>query len=150
VFYRRFSALLEQAIAEWRANRITDAEYLRRVQEVKMNIVKRPVDQVPDAVRSDPATTAYYGLVRERLSRYEPDQAKLEAVGAGTAVAISQIIEDRRVVNWTENADVQNRMKTAMEERLFELRDHGIELSLDDIDALLDALLSVAKRRNAA
>ncbi|MFN8668785.1 MAG: HsdR family type I site-specific deoxyribonuclease [Gemmatimonadaceae bacterium] len=151
VFYRRFSELLEQTIAEWRAQRISDAEYLARVQHVESTIVERPVEEVPDAVRYDPVATAYYGLVRERVAKYETDQSRVNSLGAEAAKTIDQIIEARRVVNWTENADVQNRMKTAIEDELFELRDrHGVPLSLEDIDALLDDVLNVARRRKSA
>lgn len=149
-FYRRFSELLEQTIAEWRAQRISDAEYLARVRHVESTIVQRPVDEVPDAVRYDPVATAYYGLLREKLAKYEANRSKVDTVGADAAVAIDQIIEQRRVVNWTENADVQNRMKTAIEDELFELRDrHGVPLSMEDIDALLDDVLNVARRRKS-
>jgi type I restriction enzyme R subunit len=150
VFYRRFSELLEQTIAEWRAQRISDAEYLKRIQEVSANVIERPVDEVPTVVRSDPVATAYYGLVREKLSKYEPDQARLEAIGADAAVAINQIIDRRRVVNWTENSDVQNRMKTDIEDKLVEMRDrYDVPLSWADIDGVLDGVLNVARRRKA-
>jgi type I restriction enzyme R subunit len=150
VFYRRFSDLLEQTIAEWRAQRISDAEYLKRAQDVSAVVVQRPVDEVPEAVRYDPVTTAYYGLVRERMSQYETDSSRLAAVGAEAALAIERIIDARRVVNWTDNADVQNRMKTEIEDELFEIRNRcQVPLSLDDIDALLDGVLNVARRRKA-
>ena len=150
VFYRRFSELLEQTIAEWRAQRISELEYLTRVQDVSAKVIERPVDEVPALVRYDPVTTAYYGLVKEKLSKYEPDQARLEAIGADAAVAISEIIDGRRVVNWTENTDVQNRMKTEIEDKLVEMRDrHDVPLTWDDIDGVLDAVLSVARRRKA-
>lgn len=149
-FYRKFSELLEQTIAEWRAQRISDAEYLARVQQVERAVVERPVDEVPDAVRYDPVATAYYGLVREKLAKYENDSTKVDTLGAEAAVAIDQIIDRRRVVNWTENPDVQNRMKTEIEDELFALRDrHGVSLSLEDIDAILDDVLNVARRRKA-
>jgi len=151
VFYRRFSELLEQTIAEWRAERMSDAEYLKRVQEVSRKVVDRPVDEVPKEVRYDPAATAYYGLVRERLRRYEGDGSTFERVGVEAATAIDRIIDERRVVNWTENDDVQNRMKTAIEDELFEIREkHHVPLSLEDIDALLDGVLNVARRRKAS
>jgi type I restriction enzyme R subunit len=151
VFYRRFSDLLEQAIAEWRAKRISDAEYLKRAESVRAAVVERPVDEVPEEVRYDPVATAYYGLVRERVSQYESDPSRLAAAGVDAAVAIDRIIDGRRVVNWTENADVQNRMKTEIEDELFEIRDrYKVPLSYDDIDAILDSVLTVARRRKSA
>ena len=150
VFYRRFSDLLEQAIAEWRAQRISDAEYLERVQAVSGAVIQRPVDEVPESVRYNPVATAYYGLVREKLAQYDAEGAQIEVLGAEAALAIDEIIDMRRVVNWTENADVQNQMKTAIEDTLYDIRDrHQIPLSLDDMDALLDGVLTIARRRKA-
>ncbi|MBK8245821.1 MAG: type I restriction endonuclease subunit R [Gemmatimonadetes bacterium] len=150
-FYLKFSSLLEQTIAEWRAGRISDAEYLARVHGVADSVTERPQDDLPPAVRYDPVKTAYYGLVRERLAKYEADPTRLEQLGADTAVSIDDIIDSRRVVNWVDNPDVQNRMKTEIEDELFELRDrHGLTMSLDDMDALLDDVLNVARRRKPA
>jgi hypothetical protein len=54
-------------------------------------------------------------------------------------------------VNFWENADAQNRMKTDIEDVLFEIRDkNGALLALDDIDALLESVLNVARRNNPA
>lgn len=151
VFYQRFSELLNQAIDAWRAQRISDAEYLRRATEVRNAVVHRPVDEVPAKVRYSQTAAAFYGLVRERLSRYEANPGQMDEAGADAALAIDQIVDDQRVVNWTENADVQNRMKTAIEDELFEIRDrYKISLSLEDIDALLDSVLGVARRRKPA
>ena len=59
---------------------------------------------------------------------------------------IDRIINERRTVNWANNVDVQNRMRNAIEDRLFELRDrHDIPLSLDDIDSVMERSLGVAR-----
>lgn len=70
VFYRRFSNLLAQTLEEWRAQRIPDAEYVWRVREVSENVARRPVDEVPELVRSDQIATPHCGLVRERLQAW--------------------------------------------------------------------------------
>ncbi len=150
-FYRRFSDLLEQTIAEWRARRISDAEYLKRATEIAQAITDRATEDVPREVTYDPATRAYYGLVRETVAPYVGEKSRTEALGVEAAVAINSIIDERRVVNWTENADVQNRMRTAIEDELFQLKErHHVPLTLDDIDRLMEDVLNVAKRRKAS
>lgn len=44
---------------------------------------------------------------------------------AGQGLRIDEIIEDSRVVDWTRNPDVQNRMKQRIEDYPFELRDRS-------------------------
>ena len=150
VFYRRFSDLLEQTIAEWRAQRMSDSEYLTRVQGVADAVVSRPTEDVPSEIRYDPVATAYYGLIRERIKRYEPDSERLAEAGVEAATAISRAIDQRRVVNWTESEDVQNRMKTAVEDELFAIKDRfALPLTFDDVDYVLDGVLNVARRRKA-
>jgi hypothetical protein len=53
----------------------------------------------------------------------------------------------RRRVDWKLSADVQNRMKTAIEDELFEMRDtHGIDLDFPLIDTILERSLEIARR----
>jgi phosphate uptake regulator len=53
-------------------------------------------------------------------------------------------------VDWTHNVDVQNRMKTEIEDYLFNLKDqHGILLTLEDIDQILDHCIDIARVRRA-
>lgn len=100
-----------------------------------------------DTIQSRRRTTVWCGArgtIRER------EESKANTLGAEAAGAINEIIDRRRVVNWTENADVQNRMKTEIEEKLFDFKaKHGVPLSLEDIDYSMDAVLNVARRRKA-
>ena len=147
-FYKRFSALLEETIEEWRAKRLSDAEYLRQVGQIRDSVRDRTGDEVPEPVRYQPDARAFFGLVKETIAPYAADGQNLDTIGAETALAIDRIIEERRVVNWTDNPDVQNRMRTAIEDKLFELKDRNeLPLTLDDIDSVMERMLEVAKRR---
>ncbi|MEJ7809739.1 MAG: HsdR family type I site-specific deoxyribonuclease [Gemmatimonadaceae bacterium] len=149
--YRRFSQLLEETIAEWRARRLDDAEYLRRVRELGERVVSRGVEEVPEDVRYSQDARAIFGLVRESIAPYAAGRTDLETVSAATAAAIERAIDSRRVVNWTESVDVQNRMRTDIEDELFTLRErHGVPLTLDDIDQVMERVLDVARVRKAS
>ncbi len=149
-YYKRFSDLLEEAIRAFHEQRLSDAEYLKRVQEISASVRDRTGDAVPDPVRYNPDARALFGVVRETLAGYRTDGPGLDAAGAEVALAIDSEIERRRVVNWTRNPDVQNQMRNAIEDRLFELKERvGVDLSLDDIDAIMEKCLDVAKVRKA-
>jgi len=67
---------------------------------------------------------------------------------ADAAMAIDDAILRERIVNWTANADVQNRMRNGMEDALFDLKNRaGLDLSFDEIDAVLEKCLDIARRR---
>ncbi|WP_411280337.1 hypothetical protein [Gemmatimonas sp.] len=66
------------------------------------------------------------------------------------AVSIDEAIDELRVVNWTENTDVQNRMRTEVEDLLFELKKrYDLSLPIDEIDALMEESLRLAARHEA-
>jgi type I restriction enzyme, R subunit len=146
-FYKKFSQLLEEAIADWRAQRLSDAEYLRQAMSIQTAVRDRTQDELPSSVRYDPAKRAVFGVVRETMASYVIDKATLDQVSEEVTVAIDDVIERRRVVNWTENADVQNRMRMEIEDALFELGSkHDITLTLDDIDNVMEESIALGRR----
>ena len=46
-FFEKFSKLIQQAIDDYRAGRISDLEYLKQANEIKEAVVNRKVDDVP-------------------------------------------------------------------------------------------------------
>jgi len=65
-------------------------------------------------------------------------------------LAIDRIVLERRCVDWTHNADVQNRMKTEIEDYLFNLKDEqSIPLTLEDMDQILDHCIDIARVRRS-
>lgn len=149
-YYEKFSRLLEDAIAAFRAQRISDAEYLRRVTEINGSVRERTGDDAPESVRYSGDVRALYGVVRERIVPPTGNGPAADAVGAEAALAIDRLIEERAVVNWTRNEDVQNRMRQAIEDELFDLKArHDLSLSLEDMDAVMERCLDVARVRKA-
>lgn len=149
-FYKKFSQLLEQAIADWRAQRLSDAEYLHKAMNIQSAITDRTQEDLPASVRYEPARRAVFGVVRETVAPYFANRDDIERVAEEATLAIDAIIERRRVVNWTENADVQNRMRTEIEDELFELRDrYGLPLSIENIDAVMEESINLGRRHKA-
>jgi type I restriction enzyme R subunit len=146
-YYKRFSELLEETIAAYRAQRLSDAEYLRKVREITKSVQTHSGDDVPEPVRYNADAQALYRLVRDTLKPYSKgDGDSLKEAEA--ALDIDRIIDERRTVNWTRNPDVQNQMRNAIEDRLFELKEQtGFPLTIDDIDNVMERSLEVAKVR---
>ncbi|MBL8811299.1 MAG: type I restriction endonuclease subunit R [Planctomycetaceae bacterium] len=147
-FYKKFSRMLQEAIDDWRARRISDAEYLGKSREISDKVINRRDDELPSKLQHYDDAKAYYGEVREVLEKYHVDGFQPVDQAAEAALKIDQIVEERRCVDWVQNEDVQNRMKTDIEDYLFELQESKhVPLSLEDIDQILDGCIRIARER---
>lgn len=147
-FYRRFSELLKEAILAFREERISANEYLGQVVKIRDNVLNRTGDEIPEKLKNHDVAKAYFGLLRETLSRFEKEQDKFEDILAVTALSIDKIIEKNRIVNWSNDKDIQNRMKNDIEDILFELKDEmRIDITFEDMDEIMGECIDTAKVR---
>jgi type I restriction enzyme R subunit len=147
-FYRKFSEMLEDAIRAFREKRLADRDYLARVMEIAESIRTRSGDSLPDKLRNHDVAKAFFGVLLEPLGRHAADAAEGRELSADAALGIDEIIQDEKIVSWTSNADVQNRMKNRIEDYLHELKQEmGLALTFEDIDLILEKSLDIARRR---
>jgi type I restriction enzyme R subunit len=147
-FFKKFSRLLQDVIDAFRVKRLEDAEYLRRVTDLMNAVLTRTGDSAPEQLAGKEVALAYYGSIKDVLDKasVNGNDAKIQAIEVG--LAFDRIIENRRIVNWTSNTDVQNRMRQEMEDYLFELKERtGIKLGFVEIDTILDECLDIARVR---
>ncbi|HNO77607.1 MAG TPA: HsdR family type I site-specific deoxyribonuclease [Phycisphaerae bacterium] len=149
-FYRRFSEMLEDAIRAFREQRLSDAQYLRKVTEIAEKIKNRTGDDIPESLAHHDVAKAFFGVLQDVLTVYAVDGFEARSVSASASLSIDEIIQRNRIVNWTNNTDVQNRMMSAIEDYLFDLKEqHGIDLTFEDIDRILEMVLDIARTRYA-
>jgi type I restriction enzyme, R subunit len=149
-FYRRFSEMLEDAIRAFREQRLSDAEYLRKVTEIAEKIKNRTGDDIPEPLAHRDVAKAFFGVLQDVFAGYAADGIEPRSISTTASLAIDEIIQQNRIVNWTNNTDVQNRMMGAIEDYLFDLKEqHGIQLTFEDIDRILEMMLDIARTRYA-
>ena len=147
-FYKRFSDLLIAAIAAFREERIKANEYLKKVTEIMNAVRNRTGDRIPDKLQSHDVAKAYFGSLKEILERLDNGRDDFENVIADIALAIDEIIERNRIVNWISDKDTQNRMRNEIEDLLFEFKDKdGLEMTFEDMDAIMEQCLDIARVR---
>lgn len=169
-FYRKLSALLQQAIDDYRAERISEAQYLAKVKAIMEQARGGNAEDVPEALRQNDLSRALYGALKEQIikssdvSSQEGTAVREDASSYGTgtnkgqnstdeilaaaAVAMDQIIRRHAVVRWRENGDAQNRMRNDLDDFLFDLqKQKGITLNYAQMDAILEAVLRIAIHR---
>ncbi|NJC28179.1 type I restriction endonuclease subunit R [Neolewinella antarctica] len=157
-FYKRFSELLREVIADYRARRISELEYLARVKELKDQVLSRAGAGVPDRLRDRPEAQAFYGLCQESFAGRLADAAAAREVCADAGARVDDLIR-RHVfdfgqpkVDWMSRSSITGPLAIQLEDYLIDeiKRGQGIELSLTEIAALTERFLEVAKIRYAA
>ena len=146
-FYKRFSELLRETIAAFREERLRENEYLKKVTEIMNAVLNRTGDKIPEKLKNYDVAKAYFGSIREILSRF-CDGGDFDEVIAEAALGIDEIIDRHRIVHWVHNVDIQNQMRNEMEDFLFDFKEKtGYEITFDDIDAIMEQCLDIAKVR---
>ncbi len=147
-FYKRFSELLKETIAAFREERIKATEYLKRVTEIMNAVLNRTGDRIPDKLQSHDVAKAYFGSIKEVLSRFDKGDDEFDDRLSDVALAIDKVIERNRIVNWTADIDTQNRMRNEIEDLLFDFKDKaGIDITFEDMDAIMEQCLGIARIR---
>jgi type I restriction enzyme R subunit len=151
-FYEKFSKLIQQAIDDYRAGRISDLEYLKRAGEIKESIVNRKTDDVPAILRGNDHAIACFGILEPYFGRHVPDPTGAKDVAAEAAASIWAIVERNRVVGFWENLDAQRRTMNDMDDYLYdEIRGgRGIPLTTEEMDEIIDRSMQLARHRMSA
>ena len=154
-FYEKFSKLIQNAIENFRAKRISDLDYLNKVVEIRNKVVGKVHEDIPDKLSGNEDATAYFGVLKPFLEAYSKQTGKLgeedlESAGADTAIAIHGILEKHKKVHFWDDEDAKKQAVNEIDDYLYdELKtERGIELSLDQMDDIIEKALQVAKHRS--
>ena len=149
-FYEKFSKLIQQAIEDFRAKRISDLDYLNKVVDIRNKVVGKVHDDIPDKLSGNEDAMAYFGVLKPFLEKHKLGEEDLESAAADTAIAIHGILEKHKKVHFWDDEDAQKQAVNEIDDYLYdELKtERGIELSLDQMDDIIEKVLQVAKHRS--
>jgi type I restriction enzyme R subunit len=149
-FYEKFSKLIQQAIEDFRAKRISDLDYLNKVVDIRNKVVGKVHDDIPDTLSGNEDAMAYFGVLKPFLEKHELGEEGLESAAANTAIAIHGILDKHKKVHFWDDEDAQKQAVNEIDDYLYdELKTaRGIELSLDQMDDIIEKVLQVAKHRS--
>jgi len=149
-FYEKFSKLIQQAIEDFRAKRISDLDYLNKVVDIRNKVVGKVHDDIPDTLSGNEDAMAYFGVLKPFFEKHELGEEDLESAAANTAIAIHGILDKHKKVHFWDDEDAQKQAVNEIDDYLYdELKTaRGIELSLDQMDDIIEKVLQVAKHRS--
>jgi type I restriction enzyme, R subunit len=154
-FYKKFSQMLRETIAEYEAKRINEAQYLSRVQDIMNNVLTRTDYEIPEQLRDRDVAKAFYGITAEGLSEKIQDNIVRKEVSTQTALQIDDLIQEsvlddgKPIIDWQFKTNITGKLLIEIGDYLIdEVRDkYNVDLSFKEMDKIADDCIEVAKIR---
>ncbi|MGW1454523.1 type I restriction endonuclease subunit R [Salegentibacter agarivorans] len=144
-FYKKFSQLIEETIKNFQEGRLSEKDYLESIQKTRNDLASGYQDGIPEQLQNNPKARAFYGALNEVLNK-KLDKSISKKKVAEAGLEIEKIVQNLIITDWKKNVDIQNEMENEIEDYLISKRTQlGIEISFDEIDAILIKCLRVAK-----
>lgn len=148
-FYKKFSEMLKDAIADYESKRINEAQYLNKVKEIMNAVLSHTDSDIPSSLQNADVAKAFYGIANEELQSKFNDSETRKQISANTALAIDEIIQKFIKVNWQNEVDIPKKMIHQIGDYLIdEVRDkYNLQMSFEEIDKVAESCVNVAKIR---
>lgn len=154
-FYKKFSQMLKETIADYEAKRISEAQYLSRVQDIMNNVLDHTDIDIPEQLKDRDIAKAFYGLTVEALSEKIQDNIVRKEVATQTALQIDDLIQDavldngKSIIDWQYKTNITGKLLIEIGDYLIdEVRDkYNVDLSFKDMDKIAEDCIDVAKIR---
>ncbi|MEI6608387.1 MAG: HsdR family type I site-specific deoxyribonuclease [Deltaproteobacteria bacterium] len=149
-FYAKFSKLIQQAIEDFRAKRLSDLEYLNKAMEIRNKVITRHHDDIPDILAGKEDAMAYYGILKPFFEQQKISREICETVSADTALAIQEILERHGKVQFWDDEDAQKRVINDIDDYLIDevKSKKGIAISFEQMDEIIERTMKVAESRS--
>ena len=154
-FYKKFSQMLKETIADYEAKRINEAQYLSRVQDIMNNVLAHTDNDIPEQLKERDVAKAFYGLTVEALSEKIQDNIVRKEVATQTALQIDDLIQSsvldngKPIIDWQYKTNITGKLLIEIGDYLIdEVRDkYNVDLSFKDMDKIAEDCIEVAKLR---
>lgn len=153
-FYKKFSQLLKETILAYEQGRIDEVEYLKKVMEMKEDVLSHTDSEIPTILNDNNPAKAYFGLSLECFKLKAPGNEDNKEIATETALAFDKLIcktildNGKPLVDWQSKSNLINKLKLEMEDFLIDVvkRERHIPLTFEDMDSIIDKAVEVAKK----
>ena len=148
--YQKFSVMIQEVIDDFRAQRISELDYLQRAEDIAEAVKARRRTDAPERLVGREDELAYYGVALQAFSSVaglQGDTARPCAVEA--AIAAAESLKRHWKVHFWDDFDAQKAVANDLDDFLFDIAKakFGIDLDGKDMDDFIDRVLAVARRR---
>ena len=146
-FYEKFSKLIQDAIDDFRQQRILALEYLQKVSDIRDKVENTQRDDVPDAIRNNSEACAYFGAIKPCFSEIDTDESQTDGIAIKTTLAIQTAIDKNWKVDFWNDSDVQNTVKNEIDDFFYDVVEdvYSIDLSSEQMDEMISQTMRIAK-----
>ncbi|WP_299798004.1 HsdR family type I site-specific deoxyribonuclease [uncultured Maribacter sp.] len=154
-FYKKFSQMLSETIAEYEEKRINEAQYLSKVQEIMENVLAHTDSDIPEILQQREVTKAFYGLTIESLIDKVQDSIVRREIAVQSALHIDDLIrasvldKEKPIIDWQQKTNITGKLLIEIGDYLIdEVRDkYNVSLSFGEMDQIANNCIEVAKLR---
>lgn len=150
-FFEKFSKMIQQAIDDFRAKRISDLDYLNKVIQIKEAVVNRYIEDAPSQLASNDNALALYGILKPFLARHVSIEDSVANLAADSALDIWSIIQRNRKVGFWDDLDAQRRTINEVDDYLYDevKGNKGVPLTTREMDDIISQTMQLARYRMA-
>ncbi len=154
-FYKKFSQLLKDSIAEYEAKRITEAQHLNNVQDIMNKVLTHTDSDIPETLKDKDVAKAFYGLCNEALNDKIQDPVVRKEISTQAALNIDEMIQQAvldngsPIIDWQYKTNITGKLQIDIGDYFIdEVRDkYNINLSFGEMDEIANQCIEVAKLR---
>jgi type I restriction enzyme R subunit len=154
-FYKKFSEMLKETIADYEAKRISELQYLKKVQEIMGSILSHTDSDIPDELQNRDVAKAFYGLTLESLREKLEDLGVNKAISIQAALQIDDLIQQAvldkgtPIIDWQYKSNITGKLFIEIGDYFIdEVRDkYQIKLTFGEMDDIANRCIEVAKIR---
>jgi type I restriction enzyme R subunit len=154
-FYKKFSQMLKETIADYEAKRINEAHYLNKVQDIMSNVLAYRDDEIPQQLLSRDVAKAFYGIANEALTEKIQDTIVRTEVSTQTALNIDDLIQrfvldnGTPIIDWQSKSNITGRLIIEIGDYLIDevKAKYHVALSFQEMDKIAEDCIEVAKIR---
>lgn len=148
-YYQKFSERIEKVLEEYKNKRISEADYLSKMEDIMKNYREKKDDTAyPEPIKNNENAQAFYGVVNDIIKESEATyNTKEDEIGV-LALEIDNVIKENSKVDWYDNLDVHNKIAQEIDDIIYDYTSKsGVEISFEDIDKIIEKVKNVALKR---
>lgn len=147
-YYDSFSKRIRDALALYKEKVISEAEYLAKMRTIMGDYhAGRSTVSYPERIKNNVHAQAFFGVLTALFDEVE-DERITPDFAAEVSEEITKIVASHSQVDWTNNKTIHDRISQDIDDLFYKYeKEHGLKLSFDLIDKIIDNVKTVALRR---